>query len=104
VLRGKPKGHNTVQRLKLDSQQPAIRQFVRKLRPKREGLELEFEGEVVCRVFPPDFEPPLDQAQAREQIRALMRKSQERNKGVPARVLEREIREAIDEVRGRRKQ
>lgn len=92
-----------MQRLKLDSQNAAIRQFVQKLRPKREGLELEFDGEVVCKVFPPDYQPPLDQANARERLRELMRKSQDRNMGVPARVIDREIREAIDEVRGRRK-
>jgi hypothetical protein len=66
-------------------------------------LELEFEGEVIGKVFPPDYEPPLDGVRANERLRELMRKSQERNKGVPARVIEREIRQAIDEVRGRRK-
>ena len=92
-----------MQRLKLDSQNPAIRQFVRKLRPRREGLELEFDGEIVCKIFPPDYDPQMDQAQARKRLRELMRKGQEHNKGVPARVLEREIQDGIDKVRGRKR-
>jgi hypothetical protein len=54
--------------MKLNAKEPAIRQLVRKLRPQRDGLELEFEGEVVGKVFPPDYEPAADHARAREEI------------------------------------
>ncbi|MEX2120209.1 MAG: hypothetical protein WD847_11495 [Pirellulales bacterium] len=89
-------------RIKLDTAPPQVRQFLEDLPLDQGGVELELNGRVLYQVIPPH---QLSDAQ-REAILAegweLIRAAQERNKGVPANVIEREVREAVDEVRRRR--
>ena len=94
-------GTTRMKRLSLDTATTDIKQFVRGL-PIAEGLELELEGEVVCTVFPPHAISPDERAALVARARELLARSRERNKGTPARVLERKVQETLDEVRGRK--
>ena len=90
-----------MKRVTLDTADTAIQDFVRGIAGQTHGVELELDGQVICKVIPVvQFSPAERDALIRER-RDLMRRARERNKGVPQRVLEREIREAVDEVRSR---
>jgi hypothetical protein len=93
-----------MRRINVDRVQPAVKDFLRNLPVEQDGVELELGGRVICKVIPAlQFSEAEKKALMKERWR-LVRKAQERNKGVPARVIEREVREAVDEVRRRRKQ
>jgi hypothetical protein len=88
-----------MQRMSLDSAATAVQEFVRSLNFDPEGIELELNGRVVCKVISPY---QLTEEERDELLKggvSLMREAQSRNKGVPAKVIEREVREAVDEVR-----
>lgn len=86
--------------LSLDRESDLVKQFVRSLPVNSEGIELELDGRVICKVVPP-LQTTEKQALI-ERGRELVRRAQQRNQGVPARVVEREVREAVEEVRQRK--
>ena len=90
-------------RVNLDSASHSVVQFFDNLPVDFDGVEIEVAGKVLCKVIPPNQLNETEKQRLIEDARKLMRRSQERNKGVSARVIEREIREAIDEVRGRKR-
>ena len=80
-------------RINLDKESPDVRQFIQNLLVE-EGVDLEINGRVVCRVIPSAH---LSDAEKERLIRdrwALIHRAQERNRNVPADVLEREVLEA----------
>lgn len=91
-----------MQRVQVDAAVPAVKDFILSLPLDRGDIELELNGEVVCRV--------INAAKATEKEKAgivaegweLVRRARERNRDVPAKVIEREVNEAIAEVRSRR--
>ncbi len=86
-------------RVVLDTESADVKKFLSALPIDPEGVTLELEGRVIGKIIPPD---QLSEAERDAVLRdglKLMRQSQERNKGVPAKVIEREVREAVDEVR-----
>ncbi|MBW3542370.1 MAG: hypothetical protein KY476_19050 [Planctomycetes bacterium] len=90
-----------MKRVSLDAATSAVKRFVRDLPLDDEGVELELEGEVVCEVLPPQSGSDAARQALIDRGRELARRARSRNKGVPARVIEREVRDAIDEVRRR---
>ena len=88
-----------VTHINLDRENDLIKQFIRSLPIESQGVALELDGQVICKVVPP-FAEGHEHALI-ERGRELVRRARERNRGVPARVIEREVREAIDEVRQR---
>ncbi|MEX2142677.1 MAG: hypothetical protein WD894_25710 [Pirellulales bacterium] len=90
-------------RVSLDSASRSVREFFKKLPIDLDGVEIEAAGKVLCKVIPSHQLSDAEKQCLIDRARELMRRSQERNKGVPARVIEREIRDAIDEVRGRKR-
>jgi hypothetical protein len=82
--------------ISLDGENDFVKQFVRSLPIKSEGVDLELDGRVICKVVPPHEE--IKNALI-ERGRELVRRARERNRGVPASVIEREVRDAVDEVR-----
>lgn len=84
----------------LDRESDSVKQFVRSLPIKPEGVDLKLEGQVICKVTPPLAE--AEKLALIERGRELVRRARERNRGVPAQVIEREVREAVDEVRQRK--
>ena len=96
-LRGSPVTH-----ISLDRENDLVKQFVRSLPIEADGVALELDGRVVCKVVPAFSETDTQRLIARG--RELVRRARERNRGVPARVIECEVQEAVKEVRRRSSQ
>lgn len=88
-------------RVKLDTAPPAVKKFVRTLPLDPEGVELELNGEIVCKVIGPHQLTEADRAALLDKVTKQIRRAHLRNKDVPARVIEREVRQAVEEVRSR---
>lgn len=86
--------------ISLDHADDRIKEFIRSLPIDGEGVELELGGQVVCQVLPPLEES--EKAALIERGRQLVARSRARNKGVPSKAIEREVREAVDRVRRRK--
>ena len=86
--------------ISLDRESDLVKQFIRSLPIQTQGVDLELEGRVVCKVIPP-FEE-AEKVALIERGRELVRRARERNRGVPARVIEHEVRDAVDAVRRRK--
>ena len=100
-LPGKPEPG--VKRVSLDAEKPEVRRFIRNLPIEADGVELELNGRVVCKVVPSlHFSEAEKEALVRERWE-LIRRAQRRAKGLPPKIIEREVQEAVDEVRGRKK-
>jgi hypothetical protein len=94
---------NLVTRVNLDAAPPQVRRFIQNLPIGTGRVELTVDGGVICVVVPPSERTPAEREELiRERLR-LMRKAQRRNKGVPAKVIERKVQDAIDEVRRRKR-
>ena len=91
-----------MKRVNLDTAAPSVRKFIQSLRVDSEGVDLTIEDYVVCRVVPPRQLSEAAKTALLAEGKELIRRARERNKGVPARVIEREIREAVRTVRNRR--
>jgi hypothetical protein len=92
-----------VKQIKLDRQDDRIKEFIRTLPIEPDGVELELNGKIICRVVGPHQLTAAERAAILERGRELIKRARHRNKGVPAKVLEREVQEAVDEVRGRKR-
>ena len=88
-------------KVSLDHASAPVREFVQSLPIDQGGVELELNGAVVCMVVPPTT---MDRATLLERGRELLRRAQERNRGVSEEAIEREVEAAIEEVRARRRQ
>jgi hypothetical protein len=92
-----------VKRINLDRAGRAVRNFVSKLPIEHDGVELELNGQVICKVVPVLQYSDAEKKALIEERRKLIRQAQQRNRGVPARVIAQEIRQAVEQVR-RKKQ
>jgi hypothetical protein len=88
-----------MKRIKLDNTVPDVKQFIRNLPVDPEGVELELDGRVLFKLIPPAQFSDAEKAALLKQGRELVRRARERNKGVPARLIEREVRKAVNTVR-----
>lgn len=91
-----------MKRVKLDTATADVKQFVRGLPINNDGVELELDGKVVCEVLPPHTVSPAERAALVSRAREIGVRSRARNQGVPARVIEHDVQEAVDEVRRRK--
>jgi hypothetical protein len=96
-------GSKLVQRVRLDSEPPAVKEFLRTLNVGNDGVELEIAGQVICKVIPALKFSEAEKAALLKERWEMIRKARQRNKSVPANVIEREVREAVDDVRKRKK-
>jgi hypothetical protein len=85
----------------IDEQDERVRQFIRSLPIDPEGVELELDGQVICKVIGPNQLSDEERDAVLNRGWELIEKAHERNKGVPAKVIEREVRQAVKKVRGR---
>ena len=92
-----------MKRLKIDKAPLAVKTFLRGLVMDHEGLELELNGQLLCKIIPPMQFSEAEQQALVQQRWKLIRKARQRNKAVPARIIERDVREAVNLVRQRRK-
>jgi hypothetical protein len=86
----------------LDRENELVKQFIRSLPLASEAIDLELDGQVICKVV-----PPTDDSEQRTMIergRELVRRARERNRDEPSKVIEREVCEAVRDVRSRKSQ
>ncbi len=93
-----------MQRIQIDRAAPAVKKFLRSLPLTPNGVQLELAGQVIGQFLPPSEFSAVEKAAVIARGRELVKRARQRNKGVPARVLEREVHEAVKEVRQRRQQ
>jgi hypothetical protein len=88
-----------MKRVTLDEANSAIKDFVCALPLETGGVQLELDGRVVCTVVPPGecFGP--DVPALVERARGMVRRSRERNAATSEETIEREVREAVEQVR-----
>lgn len=92
-----------MKRVPIDAAAANVKDFVRALPLDCGGVDLELEGRVICTVLPPDRPAVGDSLALIERGRELVRRSRERNRDVPAQTIEREVREAVEQVRRQKK-
>ncbi len=88
-----------MKRITLDTAVPAVQKFFRGLAIDSNGVEVTLAGETLCKVIPA---LQLTEAQKKALIEErwrLIRRSRERNKGLSARRIAREVGKAVAEVR-----
>jgi len=85
--------------INLDTAADDVKEFVSTLPLGDDGVELELDGQVICKVLPPQGFSEADQAVLIERVRQLVHQARQRNRGVPSKVIEREVGQAVDEVR-----
>jgi hypothetical protein len=86
-------------RVNLDKEPPDVQRFIESLAVQGEGIDLEINGRVVCRLIPSAHLTDSEKERLVRDRWALMHRAQERNRNVPAEILEREVLDAVDEVR-----
>ncbi|MCI0680556.1 MAG: hypothetical protein L0Y71_00510 [Gemmataceae bacterium] len=92
-----------MKRVNLDRAAPAIKQFLRSLPLTKNGVELELGGKVIAHLIPTSALDEAGKAAVIARGRELVKRARDRNKGVPGRMVEREVRQAIDRVRARQR-
>jgi hypothetical protein len=92
-----------VKHIDLDRADERVKDFVRTLPIEPDGVELKLNGKVICKVVSPQHLTTDERDAILARGRELVRRARERNKGVPAKIIEREVQEAVDEVRGRQR-
>jgi len=92
-----------MRRVNLDNAAPAIKRFVSALPVADEGVELELNGRVLCKIVPASRFSSEEMKVLVDERWRLIRAAQGRNKGVSSRVLEREVSDAVEKVRRRQR-
>ncbi len=92
-----------MKRVKLDDAAPEVKRFVQTLRVRGEGLELELNGQIVCKVVSPQQLSDAERKALVDERWRLIRSAQKRTARVPASVIARKIGEAVETVRRRPK-
>ncbi len=92
-----------MERVKLDGAPASVKRFVRSLRIQNNGVELELDGQVLCRVVPAADFTEVEKAVLIDRAKEMIRGARQRNAGIPSRILQRDVREAVDEVRRRQR-
>jgi hypothetical protein len=90
-------------RVKIDDAPHAVKHFISTMAVKSEGIELELNGRIVCRLYPPAQLSEEEKKALIDQRWHLIRQAQHRNRGVPALKIQREVRKAVEKVRRRQR-
>jgi len=91
-----------MKRINIDDALPAVKQFLRSLALRANGVELELGGRIIAQLVPPLSDPEKTELIARG--RELVNRARARSRGVSARVLQREVDKAVRPVRRRPRQ
>ncbi len=89
-------------RMSIDGAASDVKEFIRSLPLQAGGVQLELGGQVICSVLPPGSQlSEAEKSVLLQRGRELVRRSRQRNSGVPERVIEEEVARAVEEVRRR---
>jgi hypothetical protein len=88
-----------MKRLRLENTPRAVQQFVRSLLGRPEVIEFEENGRVLLRILAAPQLSTENKTALLQEGRELVRRARERNRDVPGRTLEKEVRQAVNSVR-----
>jgi hypothetical protein len=88
-----------MKRLRLENTPRAVQQFVRGLVDRPEVVEFEENGRVLLRILAAPQLSTKNKTALLQKGRELVRRARERNRDLPARTLEKEVRQAVNTVR-----
>ena len=91
-----------MKRVNVDMEPPAVKKFIRSLAIGANGVAITLDGNVVCKIIPPDQLSEREKATQLAKVRELLGEAREHSKRVPATVIERKLSNAMKTVRGRR--
>ena len=91
-----------MKKLSVNREKDAIKEFISGLPLEDDGVQLELDGKIICQVLPPEAFTEADKDALIQRGRQLVAQARQRNKGVPARAIEREVRDAVNQVRHRK--
>lgn len=91
-----------MQRVKLDSAAPDVKDFICKLAENSNGVELELAGRVIGRFIRPQQLFESQRQELLDKVTRQLERSHARNRRKPAKVIERVVRTAVDKVRRRK--
>ena len=86
-----------MQRIKLDLAPAAVKEFFGSLSFESDGVELELEGQILCKVVSPHWVTDEEREKRIEAARKIIRQAQARNRGVPQREIAQVVDEAVEE-------
>jgi len=92
---------NKMKRLLLKNTPRAVQQFVRSLVDHPEVVEFEENGRVLLRILAAPQLSTKNKSTLLQEGRELVRRARERNRDVPSRTLEKEVRQAVSTVRSK---
>ena len=87
-----------MKRLRLEKTPRAVQQFVRSLIGHPEVIEFEENGRVLLRILAAPQLSAERKAVLLQEGRQLVRRARERNRDVPGRTLEKEVRQAVNSI------
>jgi hypothetical protein len=79
----------------IDEQDERVRLFIRSLPIEPDGVELELDGKVICKVIAPNQLSDDERDAVLKRGWDLIEQAGERNKHVPADIIEREVQQAV---------
>jgi hypothetical protein len=82
-------------RLNLDSAAPAVKNFLRSVSIVPNGIEIELDGKVVCKIVPPSELSEAEKDSRLADVRDLLKRSRMRSKRASRDKMDRDIREAM---------
>ncbi len=88
-----------MKRINLNTVAPSVKRFIRDLDLGADGVELELGGQVICKLLPANQLSELQKQALLKEGRELIQQARARNRGVPHRVIVREVREAVRRVK-----
>ncbi len=91
-----------MKKIKLDKEPSVIKNFFRHLFVGVNGVELELGGKIFCQIIPAFSLSASEREGLLKKRWELIRLAQQRTKNIPANVLAKKIRQAIQQVRGKR--
>jgi len=91
-----------MKRVNVDTESPAVKKFIRSLAIDTNGIEITLDGNIVCKIIPPEQLSDREKAAQLAKMRELLEEAREHSKRLPANVIERKIRGAMKTVRERR--
>lgn len=86
-------------RIEVDQAAPAVKKFIRSLALDASGVEVTLDGNIVCRIIPPNQLSDVEKEARLDGVRQLLKKSRDNSKRHPSIVVEKTIREALKTVR-----
>jgi hypothetical protein len=90
-----------MRKVTLDNATPSVKKFAKSLRVGPDGIDVVLNGDVLFKAIPPNRLTEAQKDELFDQAWRTVQEIRERNRDVPARVIARDVRKAVADVRRR---